>query len=72
MSLRQSLEALATVHELVLMPTGMRHEGKQVFKFGEVPVYIDPVKKIVCAKVEGGKFQPTSLGALIEAATAGL
>ena len=30
MSLRQSLEALATVHELVLMPTGMRHEGKQV------------------------------------------
>ena len=54
------------------MPTGGRHEGKVLFHFGNVPVYIDPVKKLVCAKRAGasGGYQPTSLAKLVEAATA--
>ena len=70
MTLRQSLEQLASAHDLVCMPTGGRHEGKLVFNFGPIPVYVDPVKRIVCARIGKG-FQPTSLAALVEAATWG-
>ena len=69
-SLRESLEQLAAVHDLVCMPTGGRHDGKLVYSFGPVPVYVDPDKKIVCARLGKAPFQPTSLAALVEAATA--
>ena len=69
LSLRQSLEQLAAAHDLVCMPTGGRHEGKLVFSFGDVPVYVDPDKRLVCARLGGKAFQPTSLAALVEAAT---
>ena len=69
MTLRASLEALATSHELVFMPTGGRHDGKLVYSFGSVPVYVDPDKKIVCARIGKAAFKPTSLTQLVEAAT---
>jgi len=68
-SLRTSLEQLAASHDLLLMPTGGRHDGKLVFSFGDVPVYVDPDKKIVCARLGKGGFQPASLVALVAAAT---
>ena len=52
------------------MPTGSRHEGKPLFMFGVVPVYIDTDKKIVCAKAPGSAgFVPTSLSKLVSVAT---
>ena len=69
-SLRSLLEQLASDHELLFMPTGSRHEGKPLFMFGVVPVYIDTDKKIVCAKAPGSAgFVPTSLSKLVSVAT---
>ena len=71
MSLRESLERLASSHDLVFMPTNNRQQGKLVFSFGAIPVYIDPDKKIVCARVDkAAGFQPTSLAKLVAAAAA--
>ena len=53
------------------MPTSARQQGKLVFSFGDVPVYIDPDKKIMCARLSrAAGFKPTSLTELVEAATA--
>jgi len=53
------------------MPTSGRHDGKLVFTFGAVACYLDPDKKLVCAKLPGAPgFQLTSLSKLVEAATA--
>ena len=71
LSLRESLEHLAASHDLVFMPTSARQQGKLVFSFGDVPVYIDPDKKIMCARLSrAAGFKPTSLTELVEAATA--
>ena len=66
-----SLEKLAEAHDLVFMPTGARHDGKLLFTFGRVPVYMDPDKHIVCARRPAAhRFEPISLSKLVEAATA--
>ena len=74
LSLRDSLTQLAAAHDLLFMPAASRHDGKQVYTFGRVPVFVDPDKKIVCAKIAAGgaaqpAFKPVSLSALVEAAT---
>jgi hypothetical protein len=81
LSLRQSLEQLAAGAGLVFLPTSSQHEGKRVFLFGKVACFVDPDKKLVCARLPsqtaaggggmgGGGFQPTSLSKLVEAASA--
>ena len=68
-SLREILEAQASQHDLVFMPSGSRHEGKQVFHFGSVPVYVDPDRKIVCARIGKASFRPTTIAELLSVAT---
>ena len=46
-----------------------RHDGKQLFTFGSIPVYLDPDKKLVYAKTPKRGFQPTSLSNLVQSAT---
>ena len=68
LSLRESLERLAADREIVFMPTGARQDGKQVFSFGGVPLYLDPDKALVYARLGKAGFKPTSLRALVDAA----
>ena len=69
LSLRESLERLAADREIVFMPTGARQDGKQVFSFGGVPLYLDPDKALVYARLGKAGFKPTSLRALVDAAS---
>ena len=69
LSLRESLERIAAERELVFMPTGGRHDGKQLFSFGGVTLYLDPDKALVYARIGKQGFKPTSLRALVEAAS---
>ena len=70
MSLRESLERLASSHDLVFMPTSSRQEGKLVFSFGSVPVFIDPDKKIVYARRQGRRVPAREPRELVAAAAA--
>ena len=36
-----------------------------------MPVYVDPDKKLVCTRLGKGGYQPTTLAALVDAATKG-
>ena len=53
---------------LVFMPTGARHEGKQVFRFGGVPLFFDPDKGLIFAKLDTQGFKPASIQKLLEKA----
>ena len=68
MSLRETLEKLAASRDLVFMPTGARHEGKQVFRFGGVPLFFDPDKGLIFAKLDTQGFKPASIQKLLEKA----
>ena len=71
LSLRETLERLAASRDLVLMPSGARHDGKQVFRFGGVPLFFDPDKRLIFARLdEGGGFRPASIKQLLEKASA--
>lgn len=68
-TLREMLEQLAASHDIVFMPLSSRHEGKQVFSFGGVSVYLDTDKELVYARHGGGKaFRPTNLRQLVMSA----
>ena len=47
---------------------GARQDGKQVFSFGGVSLYLDPDKALVYARLGKAGFKPTSLRALVDAA----
>ncbi len=48
------------------MPLGTRHEGKAVFSFGGVAVYLDTDKKLVYARRADAKgFRPINLSQLV-------
>jgi hypothetical protein len=68
MSLRETLEKLAASRDLVFMPTGARHEGKQVFRLGGVPLFFDPDKGLIFAKLDTQGFKPASIQKLLEKA----
>ena len=68
-SLRETLERLASMHDLIMMPAGTRHEGKQVFRFGNVPVFFDPDKAVVYARLGSAGFKPCTLTQLVSSAT---
>ena len=68
MSLRETLERLAASRDLVFMPTGARHDGKQVFRFGGVPLFFDPDKRLLFAKLDEHGFKPVSIQRLLEKA----
>ena len=68
MSLRETLEKLAASRDLVFMPTGARHEGKQVFRFGGVPLFFDPDKGLIFARLDTQGFKPASIQKLLEKA----
>lgn len=65
-TLREMLEQLAASQDIVFMPLSARHEGKQVFSFGGVSVYLDTDKELVYARHGGAKaFRPTNLRQLV-------
>ena len=57
------------MHDLIMMPAGTRHEGKQVFRFGNVPVFFDPDKAVVYARLGSAGFKPCTLTQLVSSAT---
>ena len=69
-SLREILEHQAAERGLVFMPSSTRHEGKQVFLFGATPVFLDPDRKIVCARIGKAGYRPTTIGELVADALA--
>mmetsp|Transcript_29930 Transcript_29930/g.91847 ORF Transcript_29930/g.91847 Transcript_29930/m.91847 type:complete len:750 (-) Transcript_29930:193-2442(-) len=65
-TLREMLEQLASSQDIIFMPLSARHEGKQIFSFGGVNVYLDTDKELVYARhgdIKG--FRPTNLRQLV-------
>ena len=48
------------------MPTGGRHDGKQVYSLGKLPLYIDPDKGLVYARISKDGFRPVTLRQALE------
>ena len=66
----ETLERLAASRDLVFMPNGKEHGGKAVFTFGGVPLFFDPDKRLIFAKLDKEGFKPASIKLLLEKAAA--
>lgn len=65
---REVVEEFARSHDLLLIPhRSKRVDGKQVFHFGKVPIYLDG--NVAYSSINGGDWEATSLQEIVKAAT---
>lgn len=62
LSLKETLQKFAEDKGYSFLPTSKRHEGKQIYKFGEIFIYFD---KELLYKLEEGRWVPASLSELL-------
>eukprot|EP01125_Pyxidicula_operculata_P014569 TRINITY_DN4867_c0_g1_i3.p1 TRINITY_DN4867_c0_g1~~TRINITY_DN4867_c0_g1_i3.p1 ORF type:complete len:398 (+),score=109.56 TRINITY_DN4867_c0_g1_i3:435-1628(+) len=63
-SMKNVLEKVAEDNNILLLPTKKLHEGKPIYQFGSVSVYVD--KELVYSNVNSGKWAPISIDQLIK------
>lgn len=63
LSFKEVIQQLAEENDILFIPTTKRHNGKQIYSFGSVFIFID--KDLVFYQVGDNKWQPVSIEDLI-------